>query len=104
MHAVMAAPDLVRQRSASTVSGSVLGISKTAVTPPMTADKRAALQVFLVGEPGLAKMDLGIDHARQQMQPAAIDHLAGGSARQIADRGETAGAHAEVAQALRRHD
>ena len=48
----------------------------------------------------LAEMHLGVDHAGQQMQPAAIDHLAGGCARQIADRGDTAGAHAEVAQPL----
>ena len=44
--------------SALVVSGLVLGISKTAVTPPITADARSGLQVFLVLQPGLAEMHL----------------------------------------------
>jgi hypothetical protein len=62
--------------------------------------KRAALKVFLVGQARLAKMHLGIDHARQQMQSLAINDLAGGSLSQVADRRETAGADADIAQAI----
>ena len=36
---------------------------------------RSGLQVLLVGEAGLAEMHLGIDHAGQDMQAAAIDGL-----------------------------
>ena len=42
-------------------------------------------------------MHVAVDHARQQMQAAAVDHLAGGGARQVADRRKPAGPNAEVA-------
>ncbi len=78
----------------------MFGISNTAVTPPMTAEREPDFQVFLVGEARLAEMHLAVDHARQQMQAAAVDHLAGRGARQIADGREAAGANAEIAHAL----
>jgi len=100
MHAVMATPDLIRQ--GFRVHGQRIGVGHLEYggDPAHHCRKRAALQVFLVGKPGLAKMDLGVDHPGQQVQPAAINHLAGGSLRQIADGGETAGTHAEVTQAF----
>ena len=77
-----------------------MGISNTAVTPPITAEREPLSRSSLWVRPGFAKMDLGVDHARQQVQPPAIDHLAGRSPRQIADGRETAAANAEVAQAF----
>ena len=68
MHAVVAARDLVGERLGVVVSGSVLGISNTAVTPPSTARARAGLQVFLVGQARLAEMHMAVDHAGQDMQ------------------------------------
>jgi hypothetical protein len=53
-----------------------------------------------VGQARLAKMDLGVDHARQEMQPPAIDHLACRCTRQIANRLETAATNTEVAHTL----
>ncbi len=45
-------------------------------------------------------MNLGIDHARQHVQPAAVDGLAGGRLRQIADRRDPAGRYRQVARDL----
>ena len=78
MHAVVRARDLVGERlRAGGGRGSVLGISNTAVTPPMTAPREPVSRSSLWVEPGLAEMHLGVDHAGQDMQAAAVDHLAG---------------------------
>ncbi len=82
------------------VSGLVLGISKTAVTPPSTAAREPRLQVFLVLEPGLAEMHLAVDDAGQDVQAAAVDRLAGRCPAEIADGGDAAVPDADVAQAL----
>ena len=63
--------------SAVTVSGLVLGISKTAVTPPMTAASEPDSEILLVLGAGLAEMDLGVDDAGQDVQAGAVDDLAG---------------------------
>ena len=57
----------------SMVGGLVFGISNTAVTPPSTADAAAGFEVFLVLEPRLAEMHLGVDDARQDMQAGGVD-------------------------------
>src|SRR5262249_53195249 len=62
--------------------------------------KRAAFEIFLVGQTGLAKMHLGIDYARQEVQPSAINDLAGGSSPQVANRRKAPAANADVTQAL----
>ena len=65
--------------SALVVSGWVLGISKTAVTPPSTAAREPLSKSSLCSRPGSRKCTwLSID-ARQDVQAAAIDRLAGGS-------------------------
>ena len=38
---------------------------------------RTGFEVFLVGLAGLAEMHLGVDHAGQDMQALAVDHLGG---------------------------
>jgi hypothetical protein len=45
-------------------------------------------------------MHLRIDNARQDVQPLAIDHLAGGIGRKIAQRHDALAAHADIALAL----
>ena len=45
-------------------------------------------------------MHLGVDHARQDMQAAAIDRLAGRGPRQVADGGDAPARDAEIAHAL----
>ena len=60
---------------------------------------RAGLQVLLVNEARLAKMDLGIDHAGKNVKAAAIEAFAGRGSAQGADRGDPAVANADVANA-----
>src|ERR1700744_2717054 len=45
-------------------------------------------------------MDLGIHHARQDMQAAAIDHLGGGSLPELADFSDAAIGDGDIAYAL----
>ena len=53
-----------------------------------------------MGEAGLAEMHLGVDHAGQDVQAAAIDGPAGRRLRQVAERGDPAAGDADVARAL----
>ena len=48
----------------------------------------------------LAKMHLAVDDTRQDMQPVAVDGLATLDSTKIADAGDAAGDHADVAPAL----
>src|SRR6185312_3139213 len=61
---------------------------------------RARLQIFLVGQPGLAEMHLRVHHAGQDMQALAIDDFGGARPPQSADFGDAARANADVAHAL----
>ena len=61
---------------------------------------RAGFEVFLVGLARLAKMDLGVDHAGQDVQALAVDHLGGRSLAERADRGDAAVADGNIAHAL----
>ena len=51
---------------------------------------RAGLEVLLVGQARLAEMHLAVDHAGQDMQPAAVDPLARRGRVEIADLGDLA--------------
>ena len=84
---------------ASVVSGLVLGISKTPVTPPITADSEPVARSSLCVEAGLAEMDLGVDDAGQDVEAAAVDDLAGGRADRSPMGGDAAVADADVAAA-----
>ena len=77
----------------------MLGISNTAVTPPSTAAREPVSKIFLVGQAGLAEMDLAVDHAGQDVQAAAIDALARARRAKIADLGDFAVDDADVALA-----
>ena len=98
MHAVMRALDLVGDRGG--IGGARIGIRHLEYRGDAAEHRaaRARFQVFLVGQAGLAEMDVAVDHARQQVQAAAVDHFAGMAARKIADRRETAAADAEIAR------
>ena len=61
---------------------------------------RARLQILLVGLARLAEMYLGIDHAGQDVQALAVDHLTGRILVQPADRGDAAVCDADIAHAL----
>ena len=61
---------------------------------------RAGLEIFLVRQPGLAKMHLRVHHAGQDVQPLAVDDFAGGGLAEPADRGDPAIGDADVADAL----
>ena len=54
--------------SAVVVGGLVLGISKTAVTPPATAARLPVSRSSLCSSAGLAEMHLGVDDAGQDVQ------------------------------------
>jgi hypothetical protein len=61
---------------------------------------RAGFEILLVGETGLTEMHMAVDHARQQMQAAAIDQLAGRGARKVPDRRELAGMNTKIPRTL----
>ena len=58
---------------------------------------RAGFEVFLVGRAGFAEMHLRVDHARQDGQAAAVDPFTRRRLRKIADGGDRAAFHADVA-------
>ena len=98
-HAAARAPDLVGQRLGR--GGERLGVGHLEHGHHAAHDRGAAarLQVLLVLQARLAEVHLGVDHARQHVQPGRIDHLAGGSLRQLPDRGNSPVADADVADA-----
>ena len=85
--------------SALMVSGLVLGISNTAVTPPGDRGAAAGLQILLLLQPRLAEMHLGVDDARQHVEVGGIDDLGRAGACQPADGGDAPLADADVALA-----
>ena len=82
------------------VSGSVFGISNTAVTPPITALREPVSRSSLCVRPGLAEMHLGVDHAGQDVQTLAVDDLGRRGTAERAQRGDPAVLQGEVAHAL----
>ena len=68
--------------------------------PAQHSRARARLQIFLMGQARLAKMHLGVDDPRQDMQPRAVDALPGARLREIADGGDAPARNAHIALAL----
>ena len=68
--------------------------------PAQHSRARASLQILLVGQARLAKMHLGVDDARQDMQPRAVDALPRARLREIADGGDASARNAHIALAL----
>ena len=81
MHAVVATADLVRQFSFA--RGQRIGVRhlEDGGDPAHHGGAGPCLQIFFVLKPRLSEMHLGVDDARQDVQPHGVDHLA--SARRI---------------------
>jgi hypothetical protein len=99
MHPVMGALDLVGQRRGA--GGGRLGVGhlEHRGDAAQHGAARAAFEILLVGEAGLPKMHVAVDHARQNMQAAAINHL-GGERADRADRRDPAIGDGDVAHPL----
>ena len=99
MHAVMPARDLVGQRRGAGRGRLGVGHLEHRRDAAQHRAARTGFQVLLVGQAGLAHVHVAVDHARQHMQAAAVDHLGGGRA-DIADRGDPAAGNGQIAHAL----
>ena len=55
-------------------------------------------KIFLVGEAGLAEMDLGVDNAREDVEAAAVDGVFRGVGGEIAEGGDAAVADGNVGE------
>lgn len=88
MHAVMAAPDLVGKGFRRCGQRVGVGHLKNAGHATEHGGAGARLQIFLVGQAGFAEMDLGVDHAGQDMKAACVDPLACAGLREIAYAGD----------------
>ena len=69
------------------------------MTPPITAAREPVSRSSLCSAPGSRKCTWRVDDAGQDVEPGAVDDLAGGRRGEIADRGDAAVADADVAQA-----
>ena len=96
VHPVMPAPHLVGQGLGAGRVRVGVGHLEHAGDATHHRAERAGFQVFLVHRAGFAEMHLGIDHARKDMQPAAIDRFSG-SAGHIPDRHDLPATDGEIA-------
>ena len=87
---------LLAKVSRVVVSGLVLGISKDAGHAAHYRRQRAGGQILFVLEARLAEMHLGVDDARQDVEPGAVGERVGGVGAQVAQRGDAAVANADV--------
>ena len=86
--------------SALTVSGSVLGISNTAVTPPITADSEPLSRSSLCVRPGSRKWTWVSITPGRRCSPRQSITSAADARDKVADRLKTAAANAEIAHPL----
>ncbi|MGY2921516.1 hypothetical protein ACVWYP_007146 [Bradyrhizobium sp. USDA 3262] len=100
MHAMAAALDLVGERLFRDRQRIGVRHLEHGGDPAHHRAARAGLEVFLLGQPGLAEMHLGVHHAGQDVQALAVDHLAGRSLTERADRGDAAARDTDIAHAL----
>ena len=87
-------------RPRPSVSGLVLGISKTAVTPPITAPREPDSRSSLCERPGSRKCTCESTTPGRMCRPRQSIRLARRGAGEVADLGDPAVADADVAQAL----
>ena len=85
--------------SALVVSGLVLGISKTVVTPPSTAAREPLSRSSLCSSPGSRKCTWLSITPGSICRPRQSIVCAGACRAEIADRRDAAAAHADIAQA-----
>ncbi len=77
MHAVLTTLDLVRQRLCAHSQRIGIRHFENGSDPAHHRGKRTAFEVFLMREARFAKVNLGVDYARQNMKAPAIDDFAG---------------------------
>ena len=82
---MMAAPHLVRQFRLAGGQRVGVGHLEDGGHAPHHGGARAGLEIFLVLEPGLTEVHLGVDDAGQDMQAGRVDHLAGAGRVELAD-------------------
>ena len=100
MHAAAGARRACRRASSAlTVSGLVFGISKTAVTPPITAAREPVSRSSLCSAPGSRKCTCVSMTPGRMVRPGRVDDLARVGGGKIAERGDPAVADADVARA-----
>ena len=94
----MGAADLVGKRVR--VRGQRVGVGHLEHRRDAAHDRRAAagLEIFLVLVSGLAEMNLAVDDAGQHVQARHVDGFAGVGLGEIAEFGDPAGGHADVAR------
>ncbi len=97
MHAAFPARELVGERFRAGCRRIGVGHFEHRRHPAENGRARACLQVFLMNEPRLAKMHLGIDDARKNVKAPAIDTLARPGVAQSADLGYAPVANPNVA-------
>jgi hypothetical protein len=97
MHAVMAAPHLVGEGLGR--RGLRVGVGHLEHRRDAAHDGRTGtrFEILFVIQARLAEMHLGVDNARQDVQPPALDFPRRGGMRQVADGGDAPVAHADVA-------
>ena len=100
MHAPRPARDLIGDVGGGRGERLGVGHFEHARHAPKHGGARAGLHIFLMRRAGLAKMHLRVDDSGENVQPRAIDPLARVRARQIADFGDFAAGHADVAAAF----
>ena len=101
MHAVMRARELVGQAPRRRWwCGSVLGISNTAVTPPITALSEPVSRSSLWVRPGSRKCTCVSITPGRMCRPRQSTRLRGGGPGQFAECGDPPAGDAEIASAL----
>jgi hypothetical protein len=100
MHAVAAAPDLVGEGRLGNGQGIGVRHFEHGGDPAHHGAARSRLQIFLLGLARLAEMHLGVDHAGQDVQALAVDHLAAVACPEAADRRDPATTDADIANTL----
>ena len=104
MHAAFRAGELVGERVSAGRQRIGVGHFEHRGHAAENGRARAGLQVLLVNEPRLAKMHLGVDDARKNMEAPAIDALARRRLAQSADLGDPPVADANIARRRSRRD
>ena len=100
MHAMVAALDLVGKRFLGDRQRIGIWHLEHGRDAAHHGAARAGFEVFLLRQPRLAEMHLGVHHAGQDMQALAVDGLGGGGLSKSADRGDPAIENADIADPL----
>ena len=104
MHATFRAGEFVGERVSAGGQRIGVGHFKHRGHPAENCRARAGLQVLFMNEPRLAKMHLGVDDARKNMEAPAIDALPRRRLAQGADLGDPPVTDSNIARSRSRRD